>query len=337
MITNHLQSRSLCLQDIAICDFSSLNRLTNKDVLQQLGKKNDGRLLGFIEQSMGIEARHWCSQSQNSLDLARSAITELVERNPDMREQVDFLIFAGISNPYPVTTLSALLADEFGFFNASCWDLKSGCSTALLALQQGIALLNSGAKAGIIVSAENLSRFSNPEILQMSMAIGDGAAALYITQGDEWLVKSSVHGTDSAFSSYMRVHGEFPVKEDAVPEDYYFTFANKPEGIQRLAHHWQTSLAELLRLADLQGEQIQHYVAHQVDEQKNLAVALAAKIPCEKVALNFRQFGNMGSPTIFVNLHDWLAKQPVRTDDHLVLHAVGGGISWAGICLQRQP
>lgn len=338
MLTNQLTQINFNIDAVACCDFSELDSLDNQAVLQRIGKKNSERLLGFVEANMGIDHRYWCRPEQNALTLARSALQRLIDHDPSLPEEAEFLIYCGISSPYPVTTLSALLGGEFGFKQVSCWDLKSGCSTALLALQQALGCIRAGAKKGVIVAAENLSRFSNPDVLQMAMAIGDGAVALTVSDTPHWQVKSSVHGTDAGYSSYMRVQGGFPFDPDTYrPEDYFFSFGNKPEGIGMLMQYWQSSLQALLDKAGLSGDQIQHYVAHQVDESKNLAVARSAGINEQRVALNFRQFGNMGCPTVFINYLQWLnqGSTNIRPDDHLVFHAVGGGISWAGICAQR--
>lgn len=338
MLTNQLTQINFNIDNVASCDFSELDSLDNEAVLRHIGKKASERLVGFVEANMGIDHRYWCKPDQDALTLARSALQRLVDCDPGVLEEAEFLIYCGISNPYPVTTLSALLGGEFGFKNASCWDLKSGCSTALLALQQALGCIKAGAKKGVIVAAENLSRFSNPEILQMAMAIGDGAVALTVSDKPCWQVKSSVHGTDASYSSYMRVQGGFPCDaDDYSREDYYFSFGNKPEGIAMLGHYWQSSLKELLERAELTGKQVQHYIAHQVDESKNLDIARSAGIDDQRVALNFRQYGNMGCPTVFINYLQWLnsSASEFKPDDHLVFHAVGGGISWAGICARH--
>lgn len=338
MLTNHLEGVTFNIEDVTTCDFEQMEKLDNQSVLAKTGSAADERLLRFVTSSMGIEERYWCKADQNALTLARDAMAKLLQRNPKLVDTAEFLIFAGISNPYPVTTISALLGGEYGLKNVSCWDLKSGCSTALLAMQQALGLIKAGAGNGIIVAAENLTRFSNPNVKQMALAIGDGACALHISNKATWKVKSSVHGTDPAFSSYMRVEGEFPYNPDNYqPQDYYFGFANKPEGIEKLGQYWQSSLAELLDLAQVTGQDIQHYIAHQVDASKNLAIAQSAHIPGESVALNFRHFGNMGCPTIFINYHRWHQNKDktFKPGDHLVFHAVGGGISWAGICAQH--
>lgn len=326
------------ITDIATCDFSALHCVSNAQLFASLGKGDNNRLVRFIEQGMGIRQRYFCPPQQNALDLARSAIRQLVERNPSLLDEAEFFILGGISSPMPVTTTSALLAGEFGFKNVSCWDIKSGCSTGVLALIQAQQWIEAGARTGIIVCAETLSKFSNPDILQMSAAIGDGAVALQVSRSDQWRVRGIVHGTDPSLVKTMMVKGEFPISLDHYdPAHYYFSFEQKPEGIEAIGRYWIQSLQDLLAVSAVEPRQIRHYVAHQVDASKNAAVAQACSIDESAVAKNFSDYGNMGCPTVFINYHQWVNRNAHRfnSGDCLVLHAVGGGVSWAGVCLER--
>lgn len=326
------------ISHIASCDFSQLESIDNATLLEIAGKSASGRLQRFLEQEMGIAHRYRCPPQKNALDLARSAVDNLIALNPEIPRRAQFVIACGISSPMPVTTTSALLAGEFGFLNPSCWDLKSGCSTGVLAFIQARQWLNEG-MAGVIICSETLSKFANPDILQMAASVGDGAVALWVEPSDEWEVKSLVHGTDPALATSMLVRGTFPVDiDDYRAEDYFFSFENKPDGIAAIARYWVQSLRDLLQGAGITPEQVKHYIAHQVDAAKNAAIAKTCGIPDESVARNFSRFGNMGCPTVFLNYQQWIQRKEhcFNPGDHLIFHAVGGGVSWAGICLVRK-
>ena len=325
------------ISDVATCDFSSLEKLDNETLFARLGKGNQGKLVRFIERTMGARRRYHCDPDSNALDLARSALSRLLERNPELVEDAEFFIMVGISNPMPITTTSALLAGEFGFKKVSCWDIKSGCSAGVLALIQALQWIQSGAKSGVIVSSETLSKFSNPEVLQMSAAIGDGGTALKISASDRWRVRGMVHGTDPSLVRTMMVKGTFPIKlETYNPSDYLFSFEQKVEVIEAIGKYWIQSLQELLEVADVNPASVTHYIAHQVDASKNAAVANHCDINPDNVARSFAEYGNMGAPTVFVNYHDWVNRpgHHYQKGDNLVFHAVGGGVSWAGLCLE---
>lgn len=337
MLKQNKPQAGFSISHIATCDFTQLDCIDNNQLIANAGKSND-RIAKFIEKEMGISQRYHCPTEVDAESLAHSALKRLLDESPELRERAEFLIVASISNPRPVTTLSTVLAEEFGLNNASCWDLKSGCSSGVLALMQGANWLNLGARCGIIVAAENLSRFSPDNVLQVKAAAGDGAVAFSIEADSKWELKSVVHGTDARYANNIKLPGRFPINlETYNASDYYYQLDEKNNTLEKLQHYWLDSLKHLLQDAEVNPSDVNHYIAHQVDGSKNLALALASGIREEAVAKNFKNYGNMGSPTIFINYHEWI-KNPSHSfaqGDYLVFHAVGGGISWASLCLQK--
>jgi|GEM_PF-1937129 len=356
MITSNSSLPGFQITHIETCDFATLRSLSNEQVLslsskpqaqkEQTEQKEKGdsggevnKLARFIQSKMGILHRYQTDEQTNALDLARQAMQRLVAAEPAITQDADFLIYAGISNPLPVATHSALLGSEFGFARPSCWDVKSGCSSGVLALIQALGWLQMGAKRGVIVASETLSKFAHPDILQMSAAVGDGAVAMIVEQSSDWQLRGVVHGTNPEFVTNMLVEGQIPVaNQDYEREDFRFSFKDKGNTIETLGEYWVSSLSELLSNANLTGDAITHYMAHQVDGTKNAKIAAACGIPESAVAKNFQHYGNMGAPTVFINYYHWLqrAQQPdFQPGDKLIFHAVGGGLSWAGVCLEK--
>jgi 3-oxoacyl-[acyl-carrier-protein] synthase III len=206
------------------------------------------------------------------------------------------------------------------------------------ALVQALDWFEHGSKKGVIVCSETFSKFTRPETLQMAASIGDGAVAMQVSRSDAWKVRGVVHGTDPAYMKNMYVPGKYPVRIDAYnPLDYVFHFEDKPDTLKKMAEYWVGSLQDLLKTSGVVGSAVSHYFAHQVDGSKNPEIARACGIEDPAIARNFAGYGNMGCPTIFLNYERWKAAgpKPFKTGDIQVFHAVGGGLSWAGICLER--
>jgi 3-oxoacyl-[acyl-carrier-protein] synthase-3 len=325
--------------NVGSCDFSKLTPVKNKDILK-LARDGavDERLITFLGKKMGIETRYHCPKNINSMDISRDAIKDLIAKEPSIVEEAEFFILAGISNPMPSVCTSALLAGEFGFKNVSCWDIKSGCSTGVLGAMQALDWFNLGAKKGVLICTETLTKFTNPEALQMSASTGDGAVAVSLHASSDWEVLGTIHGTDAEYLKAMYVPGTYPVEKDFNPMDYVFAFDAKADTLEKMGYYWQKSLSDLLDMSGLKGEDVDHYIAHQVDGKKNFAFAKSAGIKDENIALNFKDFGNMGCPTIYFNYKNWVENsgRDFKSGETLVLHAVGGGISWAGIALRKK-
>lgn len=321
------------IESIETCDFSMMEQVSNEDVLNKSGKPYKQRLLNYFQNNIGIENRYYCKAGETALDLARSAVAKLVEKQPNLKHEADFFIYIGVSNPYPAVTLSAWLCDEYGFSKASCWDIKSGCSSAVLGFLQALSMIQLGAKKGVIVAAENLSRFVNPKMVQMSMSVGDGACALVISNEPSWKVLAANHGTDATGSGFMRVDETFPNPVGQLTP--FYQFKDKPKAVALLQQYWLQSLQTVLEESKLNASDVKHYIAHQIDPEKNALIASVSGIEDSVVASNFKYYGNMGSPTVFINYAKWLEAHSVNAQDKLVFHAVGGGISWAAVALEK--
>lgn len=325
------------IQNLEICDFESMQRISNQDIIGMSRSGENKRILQFISKKMKIESRYWVHENQDALDLSRQALQRLIAKDKSLLEEAEFFILAGISNPMPTVCTSALLAGEFGFKQASCWDIKSGCSTGVLALIQAQSWFQKGAKRGVILCAETFSKFTNKDILQMAFSVGDGACALDLKVDDNVEILGSVHGTDSRFLKTMYVPGKFPVPKNANELDYTFHFSDKADTLQVLESYWKTSLEDILTISGIKGEAVDHYIAHQIDGSKNLALAQSQGIKEESTALNFTQYGNMGCPTIFINQYFWQKSgHKWSPGETLVFHAVGGGFSWAAYAMRKK-
>lgn len=327
------------IENIAVCDFSKLEKIDNEEIVRRArGGKADERLLTFIKKNFGINNRYWTTNDQNAYTLAYEALERLLRKDPGLKDEAEFIILGGISNPMPTVCQSALLSNELGLNNVSCWDLKSGCSTGVLSLIQAQQWFERGAKKGIIVCSETFSKFTNPDILQMASAIGDGAVALSIVADDSIEFSGAVHGTDARYFKTMYVPGIFPVKkEDYNPSNFIFHFEQKGDASKMLSHYWNKSLKDLLELCEITGQDIDYYFSHQVNGTKNYQIAKSFSIEDKAIALNFENFGNMGCPTIFINYYYWMNNKDFLPGQKMVFHAVGGGLSWAALCLTKAP
>jgi 3-oxoacyl-[acyl-carrier-protein] synthase-3 len=330
-------SEAFEIDHIATCNFENLTPMSNKEILE-FGREGvvDTRLEAFFEKKMGIKNRYFVSKERNAYDLALESLENLLKKDPSLIEEAEFLIFGGISNALPTVCHASLMACETGLKNVSCWDLKSGCSTGVLALVQALEWFEKGAKKGIIVCSETFSKFTQPETLQMTASIGDGAVALSVSQSSNWKTLGVVHGTDATYFKSMFVPGVYPIDSETYKaEDYFFKFENAPETLVKTAHYWNQSLVDLFELTNVPAASITHYIAHQVDGSKNKMFAKSCGIADEAIMTNFVNFGNMGCPTIFINYYQNLDKMTFKKGDRMIYHAVGGGLSWASIMLER--
>lgn len=334
MIQTKFNNTTFSIQGIETCDFTSMDFITTEDLLRRFGK-NSTKLSTFVQNEIQIDSRYFAHKNQDALDLARQALARLIEKNPEAKK-ADFFIYAGISNPMPTVCLAALLSNEFAIEQASCWDLKSGCSTGVLALQQAVEWFGKGCKSGIILCSETFSKFTNPDTFQMSLTTGDGACALFLTNKPQYRPLAAMHGTDAKYFKSTFVPGKYPIQiTDYNPHDYLFTFSDKADILKALQNYWGESLKNLLVAAECTGQDIAYYFSHQVDSKKNFEFARSCGIAESAILNSFKKYGNIGCPSVFLNYFDRASNFRPQPGDKIVFQAVGGGLSWASLLVEK--
>lgn len=153
-----------------------------------------------ISRLTGISERRVCGTGEDSLSLARRAAHNCLEAADVSGDQLDAVLFAGITRftaglaSFQLEpALAQTLATELGCPHALCLDLTNACAGVMTALQMADLLIGSGdARRVLVVSGEYLShvgrnaaervdRWNHPELA--SLSLGDAGAALLLVAG----------------------------------------------------------------------------------------------------------------------------------------------------------
>ena len=105
---------------------------------------------------------------------------------------------------------ASALAQRLGIPRALAFDLNAACSGWLYGLEVGRALIRAGtAKNLIVVTAELLSRITNPQDHETAFLFGDGAGAAILTggAGGHRLHRMGLSGDADQFCAIQRTGG----------------------------------------------------------------------------------------------------------------------------------
>lgn len=332
------------IADVETCDFGLLPSVETETLLRAAHPTDWRRYLEsdtarrFLA-DLGVERRHLTQipgqppapSRLNALDLARSAVSRLRARRPAELAALDALIFVSTSNPNPCNSQAALLAGEFGL-NASCLDLKAGCSGGVLGLIQAALLIGSGCERVLVVMAENLSQLTPPDDLRMLLTVGDGAACVLVERcvGPGFL--TMIHGTDPSLARAMEVRAPFPpISADA---RYAFEVQGAAAASAFIASRWRSLYQESLAGAGVPASQLAYWFFHQTHGAQVTSLLTECGVPPSRTVRVVTRHGNMGTPTFACAMARGFAQ--VRPGDRYLLQAVGGGVSWAAIVAEHR-
>lgn len=284
----------------------------------------------------GIKERRYAAEDESATALAATAVQHALAQAGMNVAQIDGVILATILPDQPVPSMASALARELGIPRALAFDLNAACSGWLYALEVGRSLIRCGsAKNLIVVTAELLSRITNPECQETAFLFGDGAGAAILTggQGGHRLHRMGLSGDATQFEAIQRPGGgaqmPWPVSEACGLEQFYLQM----DGAAVFKHAvigFSEQIEQTLARENLKADDIAWIVPHQANERILKAVSKRVGIPYDKFVVTISKYGNTSAASVSMAL-GWAAEEGIFTPgDRIIFCSVGAGLTFAG-------
>ena len=168
----------------------------------------------WIETRTGIQRRHVLRDDERLSDLAADAGALALERAGLAPEALDLLLVATTSQDEVTPNAAPLVAGRLGAVNAAAIDVGAACTAFVSALQVSTAHIESGrATAALVIGADALARFLNPDDKRTAALFGDGAGAVVMTAADEGRMGPIVLRSEPAPDMIRIRRGEYLVMQ----------------------------------------------------------------------------------------------------------------------------
>jgi len=304
-------------------------RIVTNDELSQLVDTNDE----WITQRVGVHERHICT-FETTADLAVMAAKRALEDCGMKAEELDLILAASVSPDTVTPALACVIQKRLGV-NCMAFDISAACSAFVFMLETAACFYARGASRGeykniLIVGAERLSRITDWEDRSSCVIFGDGAGAVVLTKGENYLdAVFTVTGDETALRVACDV-GKSPFGT-LEPESPYIRMSG--QDIYRFAVQSMTKdIATLLTRNGLCADDLKYIIPHQANRRIIEAAAERAGIPVEKFVINIDRYGNTSSASIPIALDELNKAGALKKGDLLLFTAFGGGLASAS-CL----
>ncbi len=179
--------------------------ITNDDVLQMLKDHSAAYMHnGDLEALMGKAAatlnkagnvtRYWCRPDQYTTDIARIASERAMEHAGIAADEIDLIIYTGMSKAFVEPATAHVLRDELKAYNANVIDTQDACTSVMKSAQIADALIKTGAYRTVLIAVGERSfdwaDFRCKTIEELSwkigaLTIGDAAGAVIMQRTEE--------------------------------------------------------------------------------------------------------------------------------------------------------
>lgn len=307
------------------------NIRSNAEILKAFPDKSEAEILKIT----GIRQRYYASAGESATSLATEAVNHALAMAGMGLGDIDGVIVATLIPDQPVPSAASALAKHLGLRHALAFDLNAACSGWLYALEVGRAFIRSGTARNVLaVTAELLSRITNPKDFDTAFLFGDGAGAAVLTDGHggHRLNRMSLSGDAEHYESIQRTGGGARMPH-AHPEtdsrDFYLQM-NGAVVFKQAVIAFARIIEDVLARHRLRPEEVAWIVPHQANERILRAVSKRVGIPYEKFVVTIGKYGNTSAASVSMAL-GWAAEEEIfNKGDRIVFCSVGAGLTFAG-------
>jgi len=307
-------------------------------------KTKDRVAITSIIDKVGIDKKFAAEKKEFSTDLAVRAATKILNKNPELRNDIDFVIFCTQSPEHVLPAGSSfiqksLFPDRF----IGAIDVSLGCSGFVYCLSIAQSLIQSSAAKNILlVTADTYSKYISSENISVRTIFGDGASATIIQASNihESSNYKSDYGTDGSGIYDLIVPGSglkktSQIKNENLKPNFIakikdlelymdgpkiFTFALKAV---------PSTIKETLKKNNLKMEDIDIFILHQANKFMLNTLRKKLGISSDRFYIGLVDKGNTTSSTIPIALSDAIKEKIVKKNMRVLICGFGVGLSWA--------
>jgi 3-oxoacyl-[acyl-carrier-protein] synthase III len=304
----------------------------NSEILKLFPHRTEDEIVRLT----GVRERRRAADDESATSLAAIAVNHALAQADLPVSQIDGIIMATLIPDQPVPAMASALARELEIPRVLAFDLNAACSGWLYALEVGRALIRCGtARNLIVVTAELLSRITNPADHDTAFLFGDGAGAAILTDapGGHRLSRIGLTGDADQFESIQRPGGgaRKPMPDPTGYDlDHFYLQMDGPSVFKHAILGFAEQIEETLRREKLRPEDIAWVVPHQANERILKAVSKRVGIPYEKFVMTIAKYGNTSAASVSMAL-GWAAEEGIfAPGDKIIFCSVGAGLTFAG-------
>jgi 3-oxoacyl-[acyl-carrier-protein] synthase-3 len=280
-----------------------------------------GERLGVDEQWLvrrtGIYGRHRLGAGERVSDLASAAALGALADAQVPAERIDVVMVATSTADELTPNVAPHVATAIGAHRAGAMDVGAACTGFVSALGIAASLVESArADCVLVVGAEGLSRFTDPDDRRTAGLFGDGAGAVVLGASGSGRIGPVLLGSDGTQCALIRAeHGGF------IEMNGHETFR---EAVRRLSEVTPDACAA----AGVALEEIDLFVFHQANERILQAVAERLALPEDRVVNAIATLGNTSAASIPLALGAARTDARLTPGSRVLLAAFGAGLTW---------
>ncbi|HYL55027.1 MAG TPA: beta-ketoacyl-ACP synthase III [Gemmatimonadales bacterium] len=298
----------------------------------------------WIRQRSGIKTRHWVSDGETGVTLAREAACRALANAGMDASDLDCIVYCTCTPDHFEPGNGVFLQRELGVTDIPAIDVRNQCSGFIYGLSVADAWIRTGQyKRVLLVGAEVHSRGLDRTTRGRDTAVlfGDGAgvAILGPTDDEHRGVLSTHLFADGRHAEKLWVdapglaHDPY-VSEELLRQGRHRAVMEGKEVFKYASVLMPQSVAAALKANGLTTADITLLVPHQANLRILEMVQKATGLRDDQVYANIEKYGNTTAASIPIALHEAVCAGRIARGDLVLFTAFGSGFTWASAAIR---
>jgi 3-oxoacyl-[acyl-carrier-protein] synthase III len=296
------------------------NRVSNAELAERVDTSDE-----WITERTGIKFRHIAGPEETTATLAADAAKAALAAAGMQASEIDLIIVATATPDQTFPATATIVQHILGHHGGAAFDVAAVCSGFLYAFSVAESMIRAGsAHNALVIGAETFSRILDWEDRTTCVLFGDGAGAV---------VLSGEVGLRGALATKLHADGRHNqlLYVDGGPSTTGTVGKLRMKG-QEVFRHAVTNLAsvmnETLDAAELSASDVDWVVPHQANARIIDATVRKLGLDKDKVVMTVDQHANTSAASVPLALDVAVRDGRIKTNDIVVLEAMGGGFTW---------
>ena len=304
--------------------------VTNKDLEKVMDTSDE-----WIRDRTGIKRRHIAADDEYTSTIGTEAARRAMQDAGVGPEDID-LIVVGTCTPDKVfPSTASIIQHQLGVRGSAAFDVNAACSGFVYALDLANRYIKTGgAKTGLVIGAETMSRIVNWEDRGTAVLFGDGAGCVVLQASDEPGILATHLHSDGQYEDLLHVPNGISIGYDKTRAGEAFIEMNGNAVFKRAVATFDSMGREIV--ADLDGElgDIDWFIPHQANMRIIKAAAKKLGMSMDRVVATVDEHANTSGASIPLALDSAVRDGRIQRGDTLMVAAFGAGFTWGSAMIK---
>jgi 3-oxoacyl-[acyl-carrier-protein] synthase-3 len=327
-------------QILAVGSYRPKRLVPNSEIVDRIESSDE-----WIQQRTGIESRRFADESESLLEMATWAVEDALKNAKLSITDIDTLIVATITFPFQAPSAATAILQKLGHPKAAAFDINAACAGFCYGVSMAHDFIKAGtSKKVLVVGAEKISDFTDPNDRATAFIFADGAGAVVIGASKDAGIGPVEWGSDADSRDAILMNPSWIDVRDVETQltkagSKWPNISQEGQKVFRWAVFSMSKAADkALEAAGLTVNDLDVFIPHQANIRIIETMAKEMNMPDSVViADDIRTNGNTSAASIPLAMDALLKKDPELHGKLALLIGYGAGLVYAGQVVKLPP